>query len=440
MNEDNINGVFELKPEDMQSNCSDKENNNNEKLENQQVQEQLNSQDRLTSDEEHINEQNQKDSSYPKVIRYSPGTVAEEEWIVDHTGIKRKPFKVMHRELKELLKGKIVVMHNLNKDFSYLRLTRHDCLRTVDTSLLKMFQRKNLKRKLRDLVLEYLDEKIQKTINHSPIEDARACMRLYKVFTRELKIYPVKIIYNPLYGSKEARYKDPSDIKNSDEITGQFTDCFKLDNEIQGDPNESQYVALAYNWAVNEADEREILRVTVVNEKGLLLFDSVVQPSKIIKYAPLFNMYLYDPSFGIPLKYLAEMLNIVLDKKVVIGYQLNKLFSCLNLSCVYTLRDIIVNDSIGINSTYNLAKTFFDINFDKFFRSTINEARLFLVLYKSFQSEIDDYYLKYSIVEDLNEYFQNDEMEQDLQQNMLDIPCIPMPIFNEPVSMSIYTQ
>ena len=62
-----------------------------------------------------------------------------EEWITDHTGIKRKPFKVMHREIKALLADKIVVMHNLVKDFAYLRLTRHDCRRTLDTSLFKMF-------------------------------------------------------------------------------------------------------------------------------------------------------------------------------------------------------------------------------------------------------------------------------------------------------------
>lgn len=83
-----------------------------------------------------------------------------EEWVIDHTGIKRKPFKVMHREIKELLADKIVVMHNLCKDFAYLRLTRHDCLRTLDTSLFKMFQRKSLKRKLKDLILEFVDEDI----------------------------------------------------------------------------------------------------------------------------------------------------------------------------------------------------------------------------------------------------------------------------------------
>ena len=138
----------------------------------------------------------------------------EEQWIEDHTGVKRKPFSVMIREVKEILRDKIVILHNLAQDFSYLRLTRHDCLRTVDTSLLKMFQKKSLKRKLRDLILQFVDVQIQKTVNHSPIEDARACIRLYKVFSREIGIYPVKMVWNAIYGSKEARYEDPPDIKN----------------------------------------------------------------------------------------------------------------------------------------------------------------------------------------------------------------------------------
>jgi len=158
---------------------------------------------------------------------------------------------------------------------------------------------------------------------------------------------------------------------------------------------------LAYNWAVNELEEREILRVSVVNERGFVLFDSVVQPSKPLKYVPLYNMHLYDASFGIPLRYLAEMLNLVLDKKIVVGYQLEKLFSGLTLSCVYTLRDVAINDQIGINSPSNLARTFFDFSLDPFFRSTITEARLYMSLYKNFQTEIDDYYLKFEIMEEV---------------------------------------
>jgi hypothetical protein len=36
----------------------------------------------------------------PNVERYE---AEGNEWIEDHTGIKRKPFKVMHREIKEIL-------------------------------------------------------------------------------------------------------------------------------------------------------------------------------------------------------------------------------------------------------------------------------------------------------------------------------------------------
>jgi hypothetical protein len=52
-----------------------------------------------------------------------------------------------------------------------------------------------------------------------------------------------------------------------------------------------------------------------VNDRGLLVFDSIVQPSKRIKFTPLF-----DPSFGIPLKYLTEMLNTIFSRRVVVGY------------------------------------------------------------------------------------------------------------------------
>ena len=89
-----------------------------------------------------------------EVVRFDADT---EKWCEDHTGIKRKPFSIMIKEIKEILKDKIVILHNLAQDFAYLRLTRHDCLWTLDTSLLKMFQKKNLKRKLRDLILEFVD-------------------------------------------------------------------------------------------------------------------------------------------------------------------------------------------------------------------------------------------------------------------------------------------
>ena len=100
---------------------------------------------------------------------------------------------------------------------------------------------------------------------------------------------------------------------------------------------------MSYSWAINEMDERELLRVSIVNDLGHLIFDSIIQPTKQIKYVPMFNMYLYDPSFGIPLKYLIVVLNQIFDKKIVVGYQMNKLIQILNLSSIYQTRDIMVN-------------------------------------------------------------------------------------------------
>lgn len=64
---------------------------------------------------------------------------------------------------------------------------------------------------------------------------------------------------------------------------------------------------------------------------------------------------------------------------------MNKLLETLNLSSIYQTRDIMVNEEIGSNqSPANLARTFFDINLDPYFRSTITEARLYMALYKNF--------------------------------------------------------
>ena len=61
----------------------------------------------------------------------------------------------------------------------------------------------------------------------------------------------------------------------------------------------------------------------------------------------------------------------------------------------------------------NLAKTFFDANVDPYFRSTITEARIYMALYKSFQNEIDDSYLKYALVQDF-ERIKDRNLSQDI--------------------------
>ena len=54
-------------------------------------------------------------------------------------------------------------------------------------------------------------------------------MRLYKVFAREIGIYPVKIVWNSLFNSKEARFEEPASttITNLEEVTGPHTTILK---------------------------------------------------------------------------------------------------------------------------------------------------------------------------------------------------------------------
>ena len=130
----------------------------------------------------------------------------------------------------------------------------------------------------------------------------------------------------------------------------------------------------------------------------MLVFDSVIQPSKQIKFVPLF-----DPSFGIPLKYLSEMINNIFNKKVIVGHQLQPLVELLNLSAVFTVRDIGICEEIytlkNNDNASVLAKHFFDADLDETFRSTITEARLYMTIFKNFQNEIDDAYLKHTVLE-----------------------------------------
>jgi|LauGreDrversion4_2_1035121.scaffolds.fasta_scaffold1151306_1 hypothetical protein len=55
-------------------------------------------------------------------------------------------------------------------------------------------------------------------------------MRLYKVFAREIGIYPVKIVWNGVFGSKEARFIEPDGcgIRNIDEVCGVHSELLKI--------------------------------------------------------------------------------------------------------------------------------------------------------------------------------------------------------------------
>lgn len=64
-------------------------------------------------------------------------------------------------------------------------------------------------------------------------------MRLYKVFTREIGIYPVRIVWNSIFGSKEARFADPEGcgVRNSDEVCGPLSELIKFNDTDLGEPS-----------------------------------------------------------------------------------------------------------------------------------------------------------------------------------------------------------
>jgi hypothetical protein len=97
------------------------------------------------------------------------------------------------------------------------------------------------------------------------VEDARACMRLYKVFTREIGIYPVRIVWNSIFGSKEARYAEPAGcgVRNLDEICGPQSELLKITDTDLGEP--SSHISVAYQWGINTSNEKELIRVSIVN-------------------------------------------------------------------------------------------------------------------------------------------------------------------------------
>ncbi|XP_059277130.1 RNA exonuclease 4 [Lycium ferocissimum] len=103
--------------------------------------------------------------------------------------LSAKDFRVVQKEVAELIKGKILVGHALRNDFKAL-LLGHQKQDIRDTSEYQHFQREGRSRALRNLATEVLGVEIQNG-EHCPIEDARAAMMLYlkhrKVWEKSIK-------------------------------------------------------------------------------------------------------------------------------------------------------------------------------------------------------------------------------------------------------------
>lgn len=191
-----------------------------------------------------------------------------------------------------------------------------------------MFQRKNLRRKLKDLTYEFVDARIQLTSNHSPVSHAcsylgRRCDCLHEAIQSLRpgnRHFQCKNGLQPAVGLQRSSIFRPSGYQKFEFDLRPALRYFqmRLRNTWRVSPvpylyRETPIIGMAVNWAINEENEKEILRVSIVNEYGQLLFDSIIQPSLTICYAPLYYGYLYDPSFGIPIKYLSDMVRTLLD-------------------------------------------------------------------------------------------------------------------------------
>ena len=98
-------------------------------------------------------------------------------------------FKVVRNEVREILNGKTIVGHGLDNDFKVLEYDPSENLVWDTTKIEKYMQNsktqegKKQPRKLKVIAKEFANNNIQSELKqgHSPLEDARASMNLYRV-------------------------------------------------------------------------------------------------------------------------------------------------------------------------------------------------------------------------------------------------------------------
>ncbi|XP_076923557.1 uncharacterized protein LOC143585717 [Bidens hawaiensis] len=96
---------------------------------------------------------------------------------------KAKDFRIVQKEVAEMIKGKILVGHALRNDLKALLLS-HPKTDIRDTAEYQPFLKDGRSKALRNLAAEVLGVNIQNG-EHCPIEDARAAMMLYVKKRRE---------------------------------------------------------------------------------------------------------------------------------------------------------------------------------------------------------------------------------------------------------------
>ncbi|KAK6635539.1 hypothetical protein RUM44_000791 [Polyplax serrata] len=97
-------------------------------------------------------------------------------------------FEDVQREVKQMLKSKILVGHALHNDLRVLKFGHHKQL-IRDTSRYEPFRQANGMKSpsLKKLAKEFLNEDIQEG-EHDSVEDAKAAMKLYKKYRKDWEV------------------------------------------------------------------------------------------------------------------------------------------------------------------------------------------------------------------------------------------------------------
>jgi hypothetical protein len=145
---------------------------------------------------------------YDKYVIPSEGIESITDYRTDYSGITpiklvslnktKHSFEIIRREVHKILKDKIIIGHGLINDFKVLNYTPVKNM-VWDTTLIDTYLQnhpyipdKRQPRKLKAISKEFANNNIQKEdkTGHSPLEDARASMNLYRIAF----LYP-KIVY-----------------------------------------------------------------------------------------------------------------------------------------------------------------------------------------------------------------------------------------------------
>ena len=70
---------------------------------------------------------------------------------------------------------------------------------------------------------------------------------------------------------------------------------------------------------------------------------------------------------------------MICDKKIIVGYGIQKVLDMLGISSVYTVRDLMKHQEIGITTVPTLAQKFYGLDLDLFFRSTVSMHNVYVL-------------------------------------------------------------